>query len=212
MTDNETGENRKLSRLGSFIDGVFAIAITLPIFQLTPPMVGPERDLAAAYRQLIPELVSYSLGFVVIGAFWNLSHFGAKLLRRSDHGFNLLTLLFLACVSLTPVPARPYVDHFNDPVNVGVAALVYGSVLTAPSGVWFIRWCWGLSRGLYHPELARRYVRVMTIRSAAAVLVALAGVVQLLLGYPRAGLATVALATASFLLPPSEPFDDIEGS
>ena len=72
----------------------------------------------------MPERVSYARGFVVIGVLWNLSHFGEKLLRSSDHGFDLLTLLFLACVSLTPFPVLPYVDHFNDPANVGAAALM----------------------------------------------------------------------------------------
>ena len=101
MADEKTGEGKKLNRLGSFMDAVFAIAITLPIVQLTPPATAPNHALATAYRQLVPEFVAYALGFVVIGVFWNYSHFGSKLLKKSDHGFNLLTLLFLAFVSLT---------------------------------------------------------------------------------------------------------------
>ena len=92
MADIETGEDQDLSRFGGFMDGVFAIAITLPIVQLTPPTVAPGRDLAAAYRSLKPEFVSYMLGFIVIRLFWNYSHFSSKLLRRTDHGFNLLTI------------------------------------------------------------------------------------------------------------------------
>ncbi|GJG89382.1 hypothetical protein tb265_45630 [Gemmatimonadetes bacterium T265] len=199
------GEDRGLSRLGSFMDGRFAIAITLPVVQLTPPAVCPGRDLAAAYRGLAPECVAYLLGFVVIGVFWNHSHSGATLLKKTDHGFNLLTFLLLACVSLAPFPARPYVAHVDDPANVGAAALVYGCVLAAPSVVWFVRWCWGVSRGLYDPALAGRSVRAMTIRYAAATLVVLLGVVLLLLGHPAGGLAAVGLATASFLLPPRRP-------
>ena len=195
-----------LSRLGGFIDAVFAIAITLPIVQLAAPSVGPGKDLAAGYRQMLPEIIAYGLGFIVIGLFWNYSHFGARFLRRTDHGFNLLTLLFLACVSLTPLPARPYVEHFDDPANVGTAALVYGCCLAAPSIVWFVRWRWGVWRGLYDSELSERYVAKITLRYATAAAVALAGVVQLFAGYPSLGLLTVAVATASFVLPPSRPF------
>ena len=196
MADNEAGEDQSPSRLGSFMDCVFSIAITLPIVQLTPPTVGPGLDLAGAYRQLAPQFVAYLLDFAVIGLFWNYSHFGSKLLKRTDHGYNLLTPVFLACVSLTPVPARPWVDHARDPANARAAALVYGSALAAPTAVWFIHWYWGISRGLYHPELSRRYVRAMTARYA--------GGDRVRPGRRRAALLRP--ATASFLLPPSRPF------
>lgn len=189
------------------MDAVFAIAITLPIVELTPPTVTPQRDLATGYRDMGPGFAAYFLGFVAIGVFWNYSHFGSKLLKRTDHGFNLLTLLFLACVSLTPFPAKPFIEHYADPANADAAALIYGCALSAPTLAWFARWCWGYPRGLYDDRLSRRYVRTMTARWAAAAAVALGGIAQLAFGLSESGLATVVLALTSFLLPPVEPFD-----
>ncbi|AXC15815.1 hypothetical protein ACPOL_6603 [Acidisarcina polymorpha] len=186
---------------------MFAIAITLPVVQLTAPKVGAGENLGAAYARLRPDLIAYILGFMVIGLFWNCSHFGAKLLVKSDQGFNLLTLLFLASVTLTPFPARPFIEHIADPPNAGVAAMFYGLALTAPIAMWFSRWLWGVLRGLYNPELPKSYVRALTIRYATALAVALSGALILVLTkHPRIGLSTVAASTASFLLPPTTLF------
>ena len=148
MPSDSKREERGVNRLGAFIDGVFAIAITLPVVRLEAPKVAIGGDLAAAFGRLAPEYVTYGLSFTVIGLYWTYSHFSAQLLRRSDHGFNLLTLLFLASVSLTPFPAQPYVEHVADPANVRSAALLYGGLLSVPSAVWLAR-CSGASVAAY---------------------------------------------------------------
>ncbi|WP_423205866.1 DUF1211 domain-containing protein (plasmid) [Paracoccus yeei] len=104
------GTERKPDRLEAFSDAVFAIAITLPVVDLHAPK--PEHgDLAAAYLKLAPEYAAYGLSVVLIGLYWAHSHFSGKLLEKTDHGYNLLTIGFLAAVSITPYPARPLVEH-----------------------------------------------------------------------------------------------------
>ena len=83
------------------MDAVLAIAITLPVVELHAPK--PEAgDLAAAYLKLAPEYGAYVLSVILIGLYWAHSHFSGKLLEKTDHGYNLLSIGFLAAVSITP--------------------------------------------------------------------------------------------------------------
>ncbi len=202
MPSDSESEERGVSRLGAFMDGVFAIAITLPIVRLVVPNIAIGGDLAGAFGRLAPEYVTYGLSFIVIGLYWTYSHFSAQLLKHSDHGYNLLTLLFLASVSLTPFPAQPYVEHFRDPANIRAAALLYGGMLSVPTAVWLARWQWGLSRHLYHDDLARSYVRHVTMRYAITCVACLLGWFVIVLDYPRIGMAMIGIANLGFLVPP----------
>lgn len=64
-----TVENRELTRVGAFSDGVFAIAIALLALNLEVPDV-PGRDLGKAISALGDDLLAYGIGFAVIERFW----------------------------------------------------------------------------------------------------------------------------------------------
>src|SRR4051812_21792309 len=89
------GTERRTDRAEAFIDAVLAIAITLPIIDLKSPTPKSGESLGAQYWELGPQYISYALSFIVIGLYWGYSHFSGKLWQKTDHGFNLLTLLFL---------------------------------------------------------------------------------------------------------------------
>ena len=109
-----------------------AIAITLPVVELHAP--GPdEGDLAAAYLTLAPEYAAYGLSVIFIGLYWAHSHFSGKLLEKTDHGYNLLSIGFLAAVSITPFPARPLIEHLSGDADSRTATLVYLGIAAAPA-------------------------------------------------------------------------------
>ncbi|WP_277668055.1 TMEM175 family protein [Novosphingobium lindaniclasticum] len=111
-TSSLEGTERKSDRLEAFMDAVLAIAITLPVTELHAP--GPtDGDLAAAYLKLAPEYAAYALSVILIGLYWASSHITGKLLQKTDHGYNLLSIGFLAAVSITPFPARPLIEHLG---------------------------------------------------------------------------------------------------
>lgn len=104
------------------MDAVLAIAITLPVVELHAPK-PEEGDLAAAYLKLAPEYAAYGLSVILIGLYWAHSHFSGKLLEKTDHGYNLLSIGFLAAVSITPFPARPLVEHLGGDAESTTATL-----------------------------------------------------------------------------------------
>lgn len=197
------GTERKPDRLEAFSDAVFAIAITLPVVDLHAPK--PEHgDLAAAYLKLAPEYAAYGLSVVLIGLYWAHSHFSGKLLEKTDHGYNLLTIGFLAAVSITPFPARPLVEHLAGDAESKTAVLWYLGVAATPATWWFLRWSYATARALPDRRLTEAYLRHLTIKYCLT-----AGAYWAAFGLAvwnwRFGLIAAAIVTLSYIVPSAKP-------
>ena len=197
------GTERKSDRLEAFMDAVLAIAITLPVVELHAPK--PEAgDLAAAYLKLAPEYGAYVLSVILIGLYWAHSHFSGKLLEKTDHGYNLLSVGFLAAVSITPFPARPLVEHLGGDAESKTAALWYLGIAATPATWWFLRWVYATARGLPDQRLTEAYLRRLTIKyglTAAAYWIAFG----LAFWNWRVGLVSAGIVTLSYIVPPAKP-------
>ena len=197
------GTERKTDRLEAFSDAVLAIAITLPVVELHGPR-PEDGDLANAYLKLAPEYAAYGLSVVLIGLYWAHSHFSGKLLAKTDHGFNLLSIGFLAAVSVTPFPARPLFEHLAGDAQSRTAALVYLGVAATPATWWFARWAYATAKRLPDPRLTHGYLRRLTVKygvTAAAYWIAFA---VALWSWP-AGLICAAVLTLGYVVPPMRP-------
>ncbi len=110
-------------RLDAFADGVFAIAITLLVLELSVPKESA--DLFTALREQWPEFLGYLISFAFIGGVW-VAHSGlTQLMKRGDtvsFGLNLLLLLF---VSLMPFSTSLMATHTTGGGS-NTAILVYG--------------------------------------------------------------------------------------
>lgn len=197
------GTARKTDRLEAFSDAVLAIAITLPVVELHAPQ-PEEGDLAAAYLKLMPEYAAYALSVIFIGLYWAHSHFSGKLLTKTDHGFNLLSIGFLAAVSITPFPARPLIEHRAGDPQSRIATLVYLGVAAAPATWWFLRWIYAVRRKLTDPELTDAYLGHLTLKygvTAAAFWIAFV----LAFWSWRAALVAAVVVTLSYVVPAAKP-------
>lgn len=197
------GTERKPDRLEAFSDAVLAIAMTVPVVELHAPR-PEDGDLAAAYLKLAPEYAAYGLSVILIGLYWAHSHFSGKLLRKTDHTYNLLSIGFLAAVSITPFPARPLFEHISGDADSAAAAVVYLGIAAAPATWWFARWTYATARGLTDPTLTDAYLRRLTVKygiTAAAYWAAFG----LAFWNWVAGLAAAGVLTLSYLVPPAKP-------
>lgn len=197
------GTERKPDRLEAFSDAVLAIAITLPVVELHAPK-PEEGNLAAAYLKLAPDYAAYGLSVMLIGFYWAHSHFSGKLLEKTDHGYNLLSIGFLAAVSITPFPARPLIEHLGGDAESTTAAIWYLGLAAAPATWWFLRWVYATARGLPNRRLTEAYLRRLTIKyglTAAAYWSALG----LAFWNWRVGLIAAGIVTLSYMIPPAKP-------
>lgn len=129
----ETNPN---SRLEAFCDGVFAIALTLLIIDVTIPSstkIDTDNDVWLALNHILPSIFAFILSFIIILITWVNHHGVLKLINNSSasfiyaNGFLLFTVVFL------PFPTAllgKYLltDHSSPAVILYVATLAFQAI------------------------------------------------------------------------------------
>jgi len=118
------------ARLETFADGVFAIAATLLIIDVSVDAHG--RTLGPALSHAWPQYAAYAVSFLTIGIMWVNHHAYFSQIDRVDRTFLLLNIAFLMCVAFVPFPTRLVAEHLRDD-GLRAAAITYGITLTATS-------------------------------------------------------------------------------
>jgi uncharacterized membrane protein len=116
-------------RAEAFSDGVFAVAITVLVFDLLP--IGHE---ALSYRVLAmgwPQYSAYVVSFMTIGIMWINHHTLFGNVRVIDRTLLVLNLLLLMGIVAIPFPTALVAEHLTGPTSSGgrPAAVVYGAVM-----------------------------------------------------------------------------------
>jgi uncharacterized membrane protein len=165
MSNDESPPERRLrtGRLEAFSDGVFAIAITLLVLEISVPP-GSEDHLLDAVVDEWPSYLAYVVSFSTIGAVW-LAH---SAITEYLHGANTLlirlNLLLLMVVSFLPFPTRLLAEYLGDDDPARVAATIYGLTLLAAAALVAVLWRYAVSADLVKPEAADEEIRVLTTR------------------------------------------------
>ena len=190
-------------RVEAFSDGVFAIAITLLILEIKIPHGAP--DLAAALRALWPYYLTYILTFVTVGIYWANHSYIFQLYRKTDHGFNLLNVFFLMCISFVPLPTAVLGEYVALPHQQRAAIIFYALGFWLCALSWYLIWRYARRRpGMIDPRLAPEFVRTLSRQYLLSiVLYTLALLVAFVSGV--ASLAITVGLTFLYLLPPRKP-------
>lgn len=92
-------------RIAGLADGVFAVAMTLLVLELHVPELGhgaTESELASAMSDLVPKILCYASGFVILGTLWIGHHFQFHYIRRSSRALLWINLVFLMVIAFLP--------------------------------------------------------------------------------------------------------------
>jgi uncharacterized membrane protein len=116
-------------RAEAFSDGVFAVAITLLIFNLLPIGSGPLSYLVLG--RAWPQYAAYVVSFLTIGIMWMNHHTLFGHVRLIDRPLLVLNLLLLMGVVAIPFPTALIAEHLTGHNKSGgsPAAVVYGAVM-----------------------------------------------------------------------------------
>jgi uncharacterized membrane protein len=133
-------DDHALERLVFFSDAVFAIAITLLVIELPVPHLprtATDADFLRALVRLIPNIVGYSIGFAVIGAFWAGHHRSFILARRYDSSLLVPNLVLLGLVAFMPFSTALVSAH----MGMRVPTTLYCTTMLAVSlaNIWVVR-------------------------------------------------------------------------
>jgi len=138
----------EFSRIVAFSDGVFAIAITLLVLNLSVPERIPGDDLTEALWEQRHDLLAYALSFAVIGRFWVIHHRFFGDVSGFDGRLIGLNLFYLAWIVLIPFSSQVLGDHAGD---TG-AVVLYATNLAATTLVGTVMFDDARRAGLAHSD------------------------------------------------------------
>ena len=126
------------SRLEAFSDGVFAIAITLLIFNIKTPT--DTSHLLASLLNLWPSYLAYVISFLLIGLLWANHHVMFEHIIQSDRLLMFVNTLLLMVVAFIPFTSSVLASAFRNGAGESVAIALYGGTLAL--GVLCFNWIW----------------------------------------------------------------------
>jgi uncharacterized membrane protein len=116
-------------RLEAFSDGVFAVAATLLVLNVTVPTVSGNDTLGHALGAQWPVYVAYATSFITIGIIWINHHAMIGRLRNADHAILILNLLLLLCVALLPFATSLMTGYLRLSHGQHLALAIYAGAL-----------------------------------------------------------------------------------
>ncbi|TMD27294.1 MAG: DUF1211 domain-containing protein [Chloroflexi bacterium] len=114
---------RNVERIAALSDGLFAIAMTLIVFEIRIPDtagITTDQQLIDALVPLAPRFLTYLLSFLTLGIFWNGQQTQLNSMARANRDFAWLSLLFLATVALFPFTTSVLAEFFDLRLALGL--------------------------------------------------------------------------------------------
>jgi uncharacterized membrane protein len=167
----------KPTRLDELSDGIFAIVMTILVFDLKIPSYFnyleevSNLELWAEMTKLIPSFLTYVLSFALLFTYWKAHHFFNSVYAKNiDTKLTNINALFFMFVSLVPFSAS-LLGHFN---KNELAITVFGVhiILIGLCLYWMRRYVL-YSPHIKNPEISEHELKGSTIRILVPMLFAL---------------------------------------
>jgi uncharacterized membrane protein len=202
-------------RAEAFSDGVFAVAITVLVFNLLPIADSTASRLAVtgpgSLAKYWPAYVAYVVSFLTIGIMWLNHHTMLAQVSKVDRPVLVLNLFLLMGVVAIPFPTALVADHLTGSgAGAKVAAVTYGLVMIAISIGYGSLWIYlaahqealGARRRIHRPRLSTFRFTIGNAGYIGGTLIALV--------WPMAAVAIFGLLAIYYMFEhlPSLPLED----
>lgn len=145
---SEPSDLAETTRVETFADGVFAIAITLLVLEIKVPHVDEAHGgLWPALAALWPSYVGYVISFFTIGIMWVNHHVIFQYVRKCDRAFLFANVFFLMGIAFVPFPTAVLAEHLPDPATRNAAAVFFSAWFIVIAVMFNILWHTGISGG-----------------------------------------------------------------
>lgn len=144
-------------RVEALSDGVFAIVMTLLVFNLSGDAIADAKtaeDFHSALFALWPKFLAYALSFVVISMLWISHHACLGCVRGSNATHMWLNLMFLFFVTIIPFSADLLGEHHG----FAVTGFIYGLNLVAVFSSLVLIF-WYASRRLLYEDINPAFIQ-----------------------------------------------------
>ncbi len=164
----------KHTRLDQLSDGIFAIVLTILVFEIkVPHILGPvtNEQLWIEVASLLPLFLTYLLSFALLFTYWRAHHFFISVYAKNvDNRLSNINAIFFMLISLIPFSASLLGQYSTNEI----ATIVFGIhiILIGMTLYWMRRYVL-FSDYIKNPEITKHEIRGSTIRTLVPVVFAL---------------------------------------
>lgn len=162
-----SAELPETTRLETFADGVFAIAITLLVLEIKVPHLDETHgSLWPALLALWPSYLGYFVSFFTIGIMWVNHHVIFQYVRRCDRRFLFANVFFLMGIAFAPFPTAVLAEHLPHAETRQAATAFYNGFYVVMAILFNVVWRFGIGRGgrLLGPHVHQAGLATITSR------------------------------------------------
>lgn len=139
-------------RMVTYIDAIFAIALTLLVIEIKIPENAHGDNLIVLLWREWPKFISFFISFMIISVVWFNHHTMFHYIKKIDHTLIMLNTLLMLNVIAIPFCSSilgDFADAGDD--NAKIAALLYGGWITLGGIPFNLIWSYALKhRELLH--------------------------------------------------------------
>ena len=153
------------ARLATLSDGVFAVAITLLVFNLKIseiPTSTVHNKLPYQIKLMIPHFLAYIISFSIVAINWTIHHRMFDLLTHVDINFIWLNLLYLLLIALIPFLAALIGTYPEESISLILFLSVMTLIISASLAMW---WYASHKFRLISKNLSKSLIKYFYIRS-----------------------------------------------
>ncbi len=147
-------------RLSQLTDGIFAIVMTLLVFEIrVPDFDSPITNASILYglEGVIPLFLSYLLSFLVLFTYWRAHHFIVSIYAKNiDIEVTNSNAVFLFFVALIPFSSRLLGSYPDSQASIGIYAL---NIIALGISLFWMRYHILNSHNIENPEFTKREMR-----------------------------------------------------
>jgi uncharacterized membrane protein len=160
-------------RLDQLSDGIFAIVMTILVFEIHFPgltAIPTNREVWFALGSIVNPLLSYVLSFTLLFTYWRAHHFFVSIYAKNvDLTLININVLFFMLISLIPFSASLLGTYSNLEISV----VIFGShiILIGLTLYWMRRYVL-FSEHIKNPEITRHEILGSTVRTLVPVVFA----------------------------------------
>ena len=142
---------RSLERISALSDGLFAIAMTILVLELHPPLaetIKREDVLWGGIVAIAPQIVMFLMSFLTLGIFWRGQQTHLNYLARADRNLAWLHLAFLFFVTLVAFSTK----LLGEFIGFRLALVIYWANILFLGVMLWLSWRYARAAGLLKPE------------------------------------------------------------
>lgn len=201
------------SRLEFFMDGVFAIAITLLVIEIKVPGhqdVEKAGGLSNYLLHIWPHYASYIVSFFILGVWWSSMNHFHLMIKKTNHSFNLINIFFLMTIAFIPFTTAVMAEYITHAEYRQVAVTTYciGYYLPSFAAVIMVLYAFTNHR-LADPSLSIKFMNRFRNKILIGNFMILSALIASFF-FPVLAIIITALTFFMFFIPPEEPeYDNI---